>query len=225
MKAIENPDKTCCWCLGEFDNLHEIKIDSMGYGSSFDCFSTQINLCDDCYSKTQKCWWDFNVVESVEGHDYEYAYEIWNFIGNLPLLGRELVINRYARGAGAYKLEPQDYIDYKEGILTHEKCKKYGLYSKEEISSYKSRFPTCNFPVKYITKHKSYYRCKFGAFGGFWGGQSADPLNYSTECYMCKHYIPRFEQAKIKKADGVVLIIRRLSGNWKYRQNVRKRNG
>ena len=44
-------------------------------------------------------------------------------------------------------MESQDWIDYKLGILSHEKCLDYGLISPTMTKQFKDKFPTCQYPI------------------------------------------------------------------------------
>lgn len=188
--AISNPDKTCCRCLGEFDNLKKIHIGALGYGSGFDNNSTQINLCDDCIKYTNKDWWKLKtkVAFSHGEYDfecYEYEDEIFNFVKSLPLAGQELFWNRYS--TDNYTLDSQDWIDYELDILPHEKCKEYGMYSPQERRAYQERFPICGC-VQFIIYNDGSQgcHCPFGAFGNKDG--TAEGHQTQSKCYECDKF-------------------------------------
>lgn len=198
IKAIHNTDCLCWKCLKEHnkDKIHIIKIGSLGYNSCFDNFSTQIQLCDDCYNENPE-WWKLKTVE-VKGFEqfgvaYEYDKEIGEYLSNLPLESQELVWNEYAYGACAgWSMNAQDWIDYHLGILSHKKCKKYGLYSPQEEQSYKERFPTCQYPVEVIYNDGSNgCHCPFGAMGRCKNGEVTAKDSVEGECYQCGHYKKR----------------------------------
>lgn len=200
--AIINPDVTCCKCLEE-KQIKQIYIPSKGYGSGFDGWSTQINLCDSCFSNTNSEWWELRDAENKHGDDwygdvpYEYEDDIFTYLKNLTPAGKEMVWNKYA--SDSY-WEPQDYIDYEIGILPHDKCKEYSVYSHQEINAYEERFPTCQHPFNLVwdVDSKSCY-CPFGAHGEY--GQSTG-ANVSDECYGCQHYVERTTPIKdIKNED------------------------
>lgn len=189
----------CCNCLKHGDMKH-IYVNEMGYGSGFDGWSTTIGLCGDCFDSTSKLW-NLNIIKNEEGYpweEYEFEMEIFEFIRNMPLEGRELIENRWAEGSSSYKMEPQDWIDRQLNILPHDKCKEYGLYSTEEINAYKERFPSCQIPVNIEYPDGSVgCRCVIGAFGNE-GGLADD--NISDKCYKCRHYTVRTEQIKTIKS-------------------------
>lgn len=187
-KAIENPDNICFKCLKEFDTneLHKIEIPALGFGSGFDSFSTKINLCNDCFKETNAEWWKLEIVNFGENNwceEYKYEDEIFNYIKILPIQGQELFWNRYANDYFSYYMEPQDWIDYELGILPHEKCKKYGLYSCDEIKAYKQRFPKCKH-VKIVKYEDDYIisQCPLGATGNENGQANITP---SVKCHQC----------------------------------------
>ena len=47
--AIKDTKNLCYKCLKKKNKVHKIEICGSGYGSSFDNFSTSLQLCDDCY--------------------------------------------------------------------------------------------------------------------------------------------------------------------------------
>ena len=86
-------------------------------------------------------------------------------------------------------MDAQDWIDYKLNILTHEKCKEYGLYSPQEKQAYKERFPICQHPVNVIFEDESKgCWCPFGAYGEY--GQKTG-RNLYDGCYECKYFEKR----------------------------------
>lgn len=203
--AVKNPDLTCCKCLEE-KSIRKITIPSKGYGSGFDSWSTQINLCDDCYSATNSEWWELRDSKPPSNEDwhgdvpYEYEDEIFKFIKSLPLAGQEMIDNTYSTDSYAC-WEQQDWIDYQLGSLPHEKCKDYGVYSNDEIEAYETRFPSCEhtFNVIYNEKSKG-CQCPFGAFGEY-GGKT--DINTSDECYGCIYYKKRETPIKDIEASDV----------------------
>ena len=212
--AIKDTKNLCYKCLKKKDNIHKIRIGSRGYGSSFDNFSTSLQLCDDCYVESikEKPIWNMKIVygnmhfsfgESKDNEyykgkivnelideRYEYDDEMIEYINNLPLVSQELVFNRNSYGACAgYNMDSQDYIDFELDELPHKKCKQYGMYSPQERAAYKERFPNCEC-VK-INKYKDGSQgssCPYGASGDKNGNVG---LNIWNACYMCTHYKPR----------------------------------
>lgn len=193
VKAIKN-HKGLCWnCLQTFDEsqIHIIKIPSLGYGSEFDGWSTKIHLCNDCYQESNPEIW------SMETHQYDdccekYVYEekMLAYINSLPIQGQQFVKNEYATGWNTNHMKPQDWIDYKLGILSHDECKKYNLYSPEEVEAYKIRFTTCEYPANRIYSDGSKgCWCPFGASGKY--GQAISNWYISEQCYSCKYYKKR----------------------------------
>lgn len=198
-KAIENPENVCFNCLKE-TNVTKIEISEIGYGSYFDGFSTRINLCNDCIKLTNSEWWKLEVLSNDLYSEYKYEKEIIEFINKLPIEGRELFYNRFSYGWDSYKWDPQDYIDYELGILSHEKSKKYGVYSSQEIKAYKEKFPICQHPVNVIYKDGSKgCRCPFGAYGEY--GQKCNEYNISDECYKCEYFSERITPIRDIKRD------------------------
>ena len=192
-KAIDNPEDVCFRCLKSFheNGLHKIHIPAMGWGSSFDNWSTQINLCNECMGETNPDWWKLKEVEDEHlygGSYYEYEDEILQFVESLPLEGQELFYNRFS--TGGYYMEPQDWIDYELDILPHEKCKEYGCYSPQEREAYQERFPICD-KVRIVVYNDGSKgsRCPFGASGNRDG--TAEGHQTQEECYNCMAFQPR----------------------------------
>ena len=89
----------------------------------------------------------------------------------LPLESQELVYNSFIEGT-SYHMKPQDWIDYRLGVLPHDKCKEYGLYSPDEKKAYYNRFPMCQYPVQIVYDDSTKgCRCPFGAFGKLKDGE------------------------------------------------------
>ena len=194
--AIENPENVCFNCLRETD-VHKFHIEALGYGSSFDNFSTRMNLCDDCLKLTNPEWWELEIVDIDNdfGGSYKYEDEILKFAKQMPVEGQELFYARYAYGACAHSSGGQDWIDYKLGILPHEKCKEYGWYSPQEIQAYKDRFPNCKHVViKVYGDGSKGSWCPRGAHGD---GDGNCGLNISDECYLCDKFIERDGEIKV----------------------------
>ena len=142
-------------------------------------------------SKNDEYYKDRIVNEPIDQR-YQYDDEMSEYLHNLPLESRELVYNRNADGACAgYSMDAQDWIDYRLGILSHDKCKEYGIYSSQERAAYEERFPTCQHPVEIIYNDGSKgCQCLCGAFGSYEDGRIiADDL--SDECYKCNYYKER----------------------------------
>lgn len=201
--AIKNPDITCCNCLKE-TKVYKIQIGGMGYGSGFDSWSTQINLCDDCINQTNPDWWKLNTKVAFSHGDYnfdcyEYEDKIFEYVNKMPLTGQELFWNRYKNG-DHYPMKPQEWIDYELGILPHEKCKEYGMYSPQEREAYKDRFPKCkHVKLKVYKDNSSHTMCYKSAFGEKDG--SCHEHNISSECYMCDSFKERSEDIQTVYVD------------------------
>ena len=157
--ALKDTKNLCYKCLQKKDKVHQIRIGGSGYGSAFDNFSTSLQLCDECFSESQKDKpiWDMETVYGEAHFDsytkksdypknkivdeyidqrYRYDDEMYEYIKNLPLESRELVYNRNSYGACTdYNMKPQDWIDYELGELPHKTCKQYGRHSPQEITA------------------------------------------------------------------------------------------
>lgn len=191
--AIENPNWVCFNCLKDFahekpEDINVFIIHEMGYGSQFDGFSTKINLCKDCIKKTNKNWWEFEVIEVEDyGGHYKYEDEIFEYTRTLPLAGQELFYSRFASGWNSTYMSGQDWIDYELGILPHEKCKQYGYYSPQEEKAYQERFPICkHVKLKIYNDGSKGCSCFNGAFGNVDG--SAKGHQTQHKCYECVNF-------------------------------------
>lgn len=212
-KAIHNT-KCLCWkCLKEKSDIHIIRIPDCGYGSTFDNFTTQIQLCEECFCESQKdkpIWCMDKVygtmsdeyihkkdsvefIEQLIDKRYKYDKEMTEYFHKLPLESQELVYNTFGKGASAaFHMQPQDWIDFELGILPYEVCAEYGLYSPDEERAYKEKFPNCQYPIEIDYGSSVGCRCPFGAFGNSKDGVvSADNNNLQSECYECNYYKER----------------------------------
>lgn len=150
--AIENSDDLCWMCLKHCSHMNTIEFGNLGYNSTFDEWGSCIQLCDKCLAESKDIW-NLHMIDedNMCGGKYEHEEEMWDYIKSLPIQTRELLKNTYSYGSNAcYKMESQDWIDYELDILPHEKCKKYGLHSPQEIKAYNDRFPTCDKVYKRI---------------------------------------------------------------------------
>lgn len=200
IKAISNTANLCWKCLKEKSSIHVMKFGPLGYGSGFDNCSTKIQLCEECYQKSNPDIWSKEIIyDSEEDREYDYAHyihedRIFEYFDSLPMEGQQFVWNEFHNDG--YQMKPQDWIDYKLGILPHEVAKEYGLYSNQEIAAYKEQFPKCKWPVNRIYKDGSKgCWCPFGAHGEY--GQETG-MDISDECYQCEYYVKRKEEEKIK---------------------------
>lgn len=120
-KAISEryKNETCMNCLGELKGGIKKTIDMMGYGSIFDNYSTKIHLCGRCYEDSPDIW-GLNVVDvsSEWGGSpgdffaYEYEEEIYEYVSNMPIEGRELFWNRLGSGGSHFPMDPDEWIDW-----------------------------------------------------------------------------------------------------------------
>lgn len=217
--ALKDTKNICYKCLKKKDKVHQIRIGGSGYGSAFDNFSTSLQLCDECFSESQKDKpiWDMEtvygqmhfdsytkksdypkekIVDEYIDQRYRYDDEMYEYLSNLPLESKELVYNSNSYGACANSnMIPQDWIDYELGELPHKKCKQYGYYSPQEVAAYKERFPNCECVS--IDKYKDGSQgssCPYGASGDKDGNIG---LNIWDSCYMCTHFKPREGDIKV----------------------------
>ena len=188
--AILNPENICFKCLQE-KQVFEICIPSIGNGSYFDNFSSRIYLCENCLKQyTNLEWWKLEIIENKDDwYDIHYKYEkeILEFINSLLIQGKELFYTRLAHGDKSYMIG-QDWIDFKLGILSHEKCKEYGYYSPDEKVAYYEMFPKCQHPVNkiYNDDSKSCW-CPFGSHGRY----NQECSGMCNDCYECQYYQER----------------------------------
>lgn len=197
--AIKDHDGLCWNCLKTVDkkSIHKIVITSLGYESVFDNWSTEIHLCDDCYNQSIEKIPDLWLLEEYESDiinhltRYKYEDEILDYFHRLPLQGQQFVYNEFSHDSCfSVSMEPQDWIGYELGILSHEKCKEYCMYSPDEKKAYKERFPKCQYPTNIIYDDNSKgCWCPFGANGKY--GQSIEDCQTSDECYQCEYYKKR----------------------------------
>ena len=198
--AIKDHEGLCWNCLRTKDNIRKIEIPELGYGSGFDGAGTEVHLCEECYQKSNPKIWDLKVVKEEYCEEYETEKEIFDFFNQMPLLGQQFVWNEFQVGWNTdHVLDPQDWIDYEEKTITHERCKELGLYSHQEIAAYRERFPICEHPVnKHYSDGSCGCWCPFGAYGR--EDQEIDS-NISDKCYMCEHFKVRETPRKNIKAE------------------------
>lgn len=161
MEAIKSPKNVCFCCLKKYKSyqLVELKIPALGYGSQFDGFSTKLQICGSCSTKTPMVWQQLETVDTDEGmgfKEYKYEKDILDFANELPVAGRELFFNRYAEGFNTYTMEPQDWIDYECGRLSDKKCKEYGLRPKSHWEVIRDRLLTCQHVANITYEDGSY---------------------------------------------------------------------
>lgn len=195
IKAIKHENGLCYKCLNIFDEsiIHNINIFETDYGSNFDESSMRIQLCNSCYHESLNKISDLWCMEEYTGKydfkKYKYDDEMYDYILNLPVQSRQLILNEFYNNT-YINMTAQDWIDYELKILPHKKCKEYGLYSFDEIKSYKERFTTCEYPVNKIYNDGSKgCGCPFKANGEY--NQKIYERNISDECYSCNHYKKR----------------------------------
>jgi len=198
--AISNHEGLCWKCLQSFNKseIINITIPELGYGSIFDGEGTKLQLCKTCYEESIKDnphLWDMKIKETKEEDlttvEYMYEKEMYEYLESLPIQSRQFVWNEFVEGTYAKPLfmSPQDWIDYQLGILPHDKCKKYGVFSFDEIKAYDEKFSTCQYPINIIYDDGTIgCQCPFGAYGGY--NQETDRY-ISTECYECSKYTKR----------------------------------
>ena len=178
----------CMKCLKN-KATHTYTIYGRGYGSSFDMSDTKFQCCDDCDKPEYEEW--FNETEVMDDYveTYQHEEKILDLIKNLPLEGQELFENRF--DSDGYHMDAQDWIDYQLGILSHKKCKKYGMHSFDEQRAYEERFPTCQHPIEIDYRDSIGCHCPFGAFGKSEDGVVFAEDDMLNDCYGCEYYKKR----------------------------------
>ena len=198
IKAITNSKNICYHCLKEFEkeNLHKIEINALGYGSFFDNFGTSLQLCNDCYEKSKSIW-TFNTIKDKDNYTiYANEKEIEDYIYSLPIETQELVFNTNAWGAFADDMmEPQDWIDYKIGILSHEKCCNYGLISKHMIEEFTDKYPRCEHVINISYNDGQVSSCCFNGSHGLKDGKiDKNDIKKNSQvgkCWNCEYFKER----------------------------------
>ena len=189
---IEDAKYTCMKCLRSDIPVKVIHIGSIGYGSFFDGIDTEVHLCADCMKKNGNDIWDLNIIQDGSFNEYAHEEEIIAILKDLPLRGQELVFNTYLHDIrGDVKMDRQDWIDYRLGELPHDRCKEYGLISKDEAIAYYERFPTCQYPYESVGPYK-YKRCICALHGATGLPGQRCTRTISVECYRCDDYVQRF---------------------------------
>ena len=194
-KNITPLSQDMCMCCLKEKATHEYHIYARGYGSQFDMENTHWQCCDNCHKDEYNLW--ANEVCMFDEEDYyeiyQYEEDILNLIHSLPIESQELFFNTFS---DYNNMDAQDWIDYELNELSHEKCKDYSLYSPQEKTAYKERFPNCDKVYKKVwSDGSSGCHCSQGASGNADG--TCDEYNISTECYMCTSYKPRTSEMKI----------------------------
>ena len=187
---------TCYKCLKKDEKLNAIHIPELEYPSNFNGLPMTLYLCDECYSNTNEDWWKLEELTLSSYDDFGYEYteskykyddEMFTYIKNLPVQIQEILFNR--NSILNYKMDSQDWIDWKLGELPKEKCDEYGIVHQDVIETYKKRFSTCQYPVR---KKYSDGSCGCYCFAGAYGELDQTPsINISKECYNCRYYKPR----------------------------------
>lgn len=201
--AIKNHEGLCWKCLKSYDksNIKVINIPELGEGNSaFNGAGTKLQLCVICYEESMmdnpKIWnMDVNQIfenDIIINEEFLYESDMLNFIDTLPIESQQFVWNEYINGfyTKPLKMIPQDWIDYRLKILSHEQCKKYDLLSPDEIKAYNTKFPSCQHPINILCNDGSKgCMCPYGAYGSY--NQIITNNDFSLECYDCKQYITR----------------------------------
>lgn len=194
IKALKDTS-VCMKCLKE-KATHFYRISYRGYGSAFDNENTHWQCCNECHDDKFDLWANETCDEidckKVWCEEYKYENDILDFIHSLPLESQELFFNTFSKEG---YMSQQDWIDYKLKELPHKKCKKYGVYSHDEINAYEQRFPNCSEVFKEIYHDgSSSCMCFYGASGNSDGSCG---INISSQCYMCDNYKPKDGDMKV----------------------------
>lgn len=208
IKPVECNEHLCFKCLQNKEHINKYELSYRGYGSSFDNVNTKLQLCDECNDSRLEEWFGENPEIDDYFEEYKYEDNIFDFVNELPIQGRELFYNSCSNDSC---LESQDWIDIELEIAPDNTYKKYGMYSPSEKKAYKDRFPTCeNVYRKVYSDGSSHCKCDFGAYGEIDG--SAENYNIYKECYYCKRYkkkesAMRVEYEPIIKKDNIKNIM------------------
>lgn len=182
MKYIEYNQNLCFKCLKEHNDIKIYSLAWRGYGSNYDSFNSNLQLCPHCRKEIDEDldkWFNESPNCNEYWEDYQYEDNISEYIKSLPIQGQELFENQISYGACAYTIESQDWIDMELGVAEHEVYKNYGMTSPSELEVYNKRFPTCaRVFVKKYADGSGDRRCNFGAYEDF--GKSS--------CYHCRYY-------------------------------------
>lgn len=114
IRPIKYSKKICFKCLKKKENIHTYSISYRGYGSGFDNVNTMLQLCDDCNHEELDIWFN-EEPELIYScwEDYKYEDNIFEFINNLPIQGREMFENQCASGACNYSPRYRHWIGFR----------------------------------------------------------------------------------------------------------------
>lgn len=137
IKYIGNRRSLCHKCLEDKDNIKIYGIYHRGYGSLFDNDNETIQICDTCRKgiEVDLDKWINEIPKCIDGVMEEYKHEekLVDFINNLPIQGREIVINQTSWGSCAENMDSQDWIDIELGIASDDVYKRNGMYTPSEM--------------------------------------------------------------------------------------------
>lgn len=135
MIELLDSEKLCWKCLKEKDKINVVKINPMGYGSYFDCFGTEIHLCDDCLKESKVDipeLWDMEIV-NIDGdedfQEYKYDEEMFKYIHSLPNQSIYMVEEKFSRtDSSRSKMSYSDWWAMQYGKLSDKE--KWDIYRK-----------------------------------------------------------------------------------------------
>ena len=189
-----NKERLCYHCNMIQNSKSDIKtltIDNRGYGSDFDCETSYIQLCENCF-KEEYIYWFSEIPVLIDEYCEIYKNEdkINALVKSFPINNQEYFYNSDMYGEFCSQpIDRQDWIDMKNGVMEDEMYKFYKMYSPSEIKAYQDRFTTCQHPWNGVYSDGSIgCYCTNGASGR--ENQVASP-NISTECFNCPAYIIR----------------------------------
>lgn len=181
--------KVCMKCLKEKESVKHYHLYERGYGSDFDGLSSIIQVCDECKPESLEEWLNENPSFPFGDNiteDYQYEDEIQDFMVKLPLEGRELFWNHYAKGFSANMKDRDDFLAIESGTASDEIYKKYNMLTPNEMKMSKKRYPTCANVIDVIYSDNSRgNRC---ILHNILSNINSKSNCYNTKCNTCKDY-------------------------------------
>lgn len=211
-KYIEYKDNLCFKCLKECDGIKTYHLRGRGYGSSYDCVTTKLQLCGGCREGVDEDldkW--FNEQDNSSGNsnyweEYKHEENIIEYIDSLPVQGRELFENQLMVNAFCNPIPSQDWIDIELGVACDSIYKKNGLYSPSEVNAYRERFPKCKHT--YIkTYEDGSVNSLCSMYTGVYGDKegNANEYNISSKCYYCDSFELREKPKEVVDTKAIAL--------------------
>lgn len=137
IKAIKNTSKLCWKCLKEHDEINNITINPLGYGSIFDGWGTRIQLCKSCYENSDPRIWTGETLVRRDVSEYKHDQEMWSYVQSLPIVSQQFVENEFSDTL--HKMKPQDWINNAMRNL-HQDNEALSANEKNQLNLYEIRF-------------------------------------------------------------------------------------